>query len=268
MSRVSIIITTKNEEHNIERCLRSIKKQTYKEIECVVVDNRSTDGTEAVARRFTKLVYQAGPERSAQRNFGAKKASGTFLLFLDADMELSPNVVEDCIVKSKQYNSIIIPEESIGGGFWSKCKALEREFYIGVDWIEAARWYTKKDFLALGGYNESLTGPEDFELSQRFKTKFSKTSMGRISSYIVHNEGHIVLSELLRKKYYYGKQMHKYSRLTESSTYFTKQSNILKRYWLFLKDPFKLLQSPILSLGMFTMKTLEMIAMASGSVGL
>ena len=73
---VSIVVTTKNEEKNIENCLNSIKNQNYPQnkIEIIVVDNNSIDKTKQIALRYTDKVYNFGPERSAQRNFGVKKS--------------------------------------------------------------------------------------------------------------------------------------------------------------------------------------------------
>jgi glycosyltransferase involved in cell wall biosynthesis len=79
---VSVIITTKNSEKYIKECLYSIKKQSYKKIESIVVDNNSIDHTKEIAEKYTKSIYNKGPERSAQRNFGAKKTKGDFLLFI------------------------------------------------------------------------------------------------------------------------------------------------------------------------------------------
>src|SRR4051812_2602470 len=94
---VSLIITTKNEAKVIEELLISIKKQTYKNIEILIVDNSSSDKTKEIARKYTNLVFNIGPERSAQRNFGAKKAKGMFVVFLDADMILTLSVIESCV---------------------------------------------------------------------------------------------------------------------------------------------------------------------------
>jgi len=53
---VSIIITTKNEEKNIENCLKSIKLQTYSNIEIIVVDNNSSDQTKEISQKYTDKV--------------------------------------------------------------------------------------------------------------------------------------------------------------------------------------------------------------------
>ena len=81
---VSVIITTKNSERTLDRCLSTIKNQTYPNIELIVVDNNSTDKTKEIAKKYTKNVFNKGPERSAQRNFGATKARGKFLLIHDS----------------------------------------------------------------------------------------------------------------------------------------------------------------------------------------
>src|SRR3990167_3285518 len=113
---VSIIVTTKNEEANIKRLLESIKSQTYSPIEIVVVDNNSTDNTKVIAKKYTNKVFNFGPERSAQRNFGAKKSLGRYLVFLDADMELTEVVIHDTVVSSQKQNSPVmtIPERTVG----------------------------------------------------------------------------------------------------------------------------------------------------------
>src|SRR3989344_698079 len=109
---VSVIITTRNEESVIRRLLESVKKQSYLNIEIIVVDNYSNDSTVKIAKQFTKMVFQKGPERSAQRNFGADKSSGDYLLFLDADMELSPTVIEEVtnlLKDNPNLQAVIIP---------------------------------------------------------------------------------------------------------------------------------------------------------------
>ena len=90
---VSVVITTKNEEANIENCLRSIYAQNYPKecFEVIVVDTQSSDRTQEIARKFTPLVFdkRSESERSEQRNFGIFSiAQGEYSLFLDADMIL------------------------------------------------------------------------------------------------------------------------------------------------------------------------------------
>jgi glycosyltransferase involved in cell wall biosynthesis len=264
---VSVIVTTRNEEHAIRRCLESIRSQTYKKTEVLVVDNSSRDRTRDIAFRYTKHVFNQGPERSAQRNYGVRKSHGEYLLFLDADMILSPTVVDECVKAVKQHTSaVIIPEKSIGVGFWSKCKILERTYYEGVVWMEAARFYDKNAFVSLGGFDERLTGPEDFDLSQRAIARNGSSGISRISAYIDHDEGTIVLWDLLRKKYYYGKKMGRYMAKDENRSGSRKQANPVARYALFFQKPGALFSDPVHAIGMMIMKALELGALALGMI--
>jgi glycosyltransferase involved in cell wall biosynthesis len=268
---VSVIIPTKNSESTIGACLKSIRQQTYKNIEIIVVDNNSTDKTKEISREYTRLVFNKGPERSAQRNFGALKSKGDFLLFIDSDMKLSNAVVVNCIQQVENYNvhkvlgGIIIPEESFGEGFWAKCKAFERSFYFGVDWIEAPRFFSKAIFNKFKGYDERQTGTEDYDLPQRIKTELGQSSILRIKNLIYHNEGKLRLGYTLKKKYYYAKTAGVYISKKSNMNYFRKQSSIVERYKLFLSHPVKLFKNPIVGIGMLFMKTSELIA---GGIGI
>ncbi len=116
---VSVIVPMRNSAATLEGCLKSIKNQTYSPIELIVVDNHSSDATLEIAKRFTNMRFVQGPERSAQRNFGAARASGSYLLMVDSDMEVSRNVVEACIDETTgdpAVQGVIIPEESFGLG--------------------------------------------------------------------------------------------------------------------------------------------------------
>jgi len=254
---VSAIITTRNEEKHLPPCLESVTRQTYKKIEIIVVDNNSTDKTKEIAKKYTKLVFNKGPERSRQRNFGVEKASGKYVLILDADMELEPEVIEECVAEiesDREIKAVVIPEKSFGEGFWAKCKALERSCYLGDELIEAARFFDKKTFLEFRGYDENITGPEDWDLPQRIKKKYK---IGRIKSFIHHNEGKLSLLRTMRKKYYYAQKFAPYFKKHPQLAY--RQANLVFRP-AFLRNWRVLLRSPILTLGMFFMRTCEMLA--------
>jgi glycosyltransferase involved in cell wall biosynthesis len=198
---VSVIITTKNEERNIEDCLRSIRNQTFQNVELIVVDNFSQDKTVETAKKYTTKVYSKGPERSSQRNLGAKTAKGRYLLYLDADMILSPNVIEECLEKCERdrISALYIPERIIGEGFWIKVRDFERSFYTGTI-VDAARFIRKDLFEKIGGFDESLVGPEDWDFDRRIR-EIGRT--GIIHSTLHHNEGRFNMKSYLKKKNYY-----------------------------------------------------------------
>lgn len=263
---VSIIVPTYNSAATLQACLNSIAKQDYSSVELVVVDNNSTDNTKEIAKQFTKNVFNKGPERSWQRNYGVKKSTGEYVIIIDSDMELEPEVVRQCVdvyKKSSDVAGIIIPEESFGIGFWAQCKKLERSFYVGVDGIEAARCFTKKLYTELGGYDTEMVSGEDWDLSQRAA---KHGELARIDAFIMHNEGHLRLGRTLKKKYYYASLAAGYLNKTDAvDSPLTANQGPIARYKLFFSQPKKLFSNPIFGFGMLFMKTAEYIF---GGVGL
>ena len=96
----------------------SIRSQTYPSVELVVVDNFSTDQTFRVAQELADIAVQAGPERSAQRNLGIELATGEYILWIDADMVLTPHVVADAVAAAEREDAtaVFIPEQTVGQG--------------------------------------------------------------------------------------------------------------------------------------------------------
>ena len=263
-SVVSVIITTKNEQDVIENLLKSLKNQTYKKLEIILVDNNSSDLTVKIAKKYGIKVFTFGPERSTQRNFGAKKSKGKYLLFLDADMELSPSVIKECVkvAQEDQVSGIVIPEVSVAKNFWERVKAYERSFYNeeGDIVTDAARFFLKKVFLKAGGYDESITGPEDWDLPENIKALGYR--MNRINSVIYHRERITSIFNLARKKYYYGLKTYRYLKKHNISPVSAKTIFFLRP--IFYKNWGKIAMNPFLSLSLIFMLTLELIAGGTG----
>lgn len=257
---VSVVVPTRNSAGSLHACLDSIARQSYPCIEILVVDNHSSDTTLEVAHTFTPSVITRGPERCAQRNAGANDAQGSYLLFIDSDMVLAPLVVAQCVedvTMDAGVTGVIIPERSVGDGFWAQCKALERSCYVGDDTIEAARFFDRAAFEAVGGYDEALTAAEDWDLSQRVARE---GRLGRVGAYITHLEGHLTLRKTMRSKFYYGKTLGRYIR---------KQPGNAARQFQFVRPAFvrhrrRLLAHPLLASGMMVLKGCEFAAGGAG----
>lgn len=262
--KISAVITTKNEEKTIGCLLQSLKKQTYPNFEIIVVDHpETTDRTAQIAKKYTPLVFKKGPERSRQRNFGVQKATGKHVLILDADMEIEPKVIEDCVIvieADKRIKAVIIPERSFGQGFWAKCKALERECYVGDETIEAARFFDKKVYWEFGGYDEKITGPEDWDLPLRIGEKYK---IGRVASFINHNEKKQSLLEIMKKKYYYARKFSFYQKKHPRTAWYHA---LLIFRPAFYRNWRKLLHQPVMAAGMFLMLGMSMLSGMAGVI--
>lgn len=251
---VSVVVTTKNEQEVLGDLLSSIKLQTYKNIEIILVDNNSSDKTREIAKQFTKKVYIKGPERSAQRNFGVEKAKGEYVFIIDADMILGKDVVSECIqVAQKNFEAVIVAEKSFGKGFWTQFKVFEREFYEGDEDIESPRFFKKSLFNKFGGYDLSITGPEDWDLPLRMRKAGVK--FGRTETYILHNERNFSPWRSAKKKFYYASGAREHLR--RHPDVILTQGNLLFRP-VFFKNWRKLVAHPFLALGMFFVRALEM----------
>jgi len=252
---VSIIIPTYNSEATVKNCLESIKKQTYKNIETIVVDGFSRDKTTNIIKEYgTKLIKIKG-ERTKAKNIGLKHAKGKYVLFIDSDMELTPKVVEECVSLAKlnpRIGGIIIPEKSAGEGFRARGKGFERSFYEKTP-IESARFFRKDLVLRAGGYDEDIIFFEESTLPHKIE-KLGYSTKARITSYIIHNEGYFSLRKQIMKKYYYSKTAWRYVKKYRG--YGKQKMDPIYRIILFIRNK-KFYSEPHLSLGILILKMLE-----------
>ena len=94
MNKVTAVISAFNEEKQIERCLKSLSFAD----EIIVVDNSSLDRTAEIAKKYTKKVFVQKNDPNLidlQKNFGFEKASSEWILSIDADEEVSPELAEE-----------------------------------------------------------------------------------------------------------------------------------------------------------------------------
>jgi glycosyltransferase involved in cell wall biosynthesis len=132
MSELSIVLITLNEEINLARCLKSLKfsKKVFNRLEIIVVDAQSTDKTVAVAKSFgAKTFVRAWPGFGKQKNWALSKATGDWILSLDADEELTPKLIAE--IEKTAAN----PAEGVDGYFLKR-----RAFFLGK-WIQHCGWW-------------------------------------------------------------------------------------------------------------------------------
>ncbi|MGS2721765.1 glycosyltransferase family 2 protein [Paraglaciecola aestuariivivens] len=124
---VSIIIPVFNCEKYIRSCVESCIKQTYKNVEIIIIDDGSTDSSrECIADYISsgevKYYFQENRERSTARNNGLDKAQGDYIQFLDADDEIYPNKIET------QVNFLLANDDF----FAVRCQSAYKNIYGNI----------------------------------------------------------------------------------------------------------------------------------------
>lgn len=112
--KVSIIVPVYNVEDYLSQCLDSIINQSIKEIEIICVDDGSTDGSSYLLEEYSKkderikIYTQSNSGQGSARNLGIKMSNGEYILFVDADDKILPELLEKTYLKAKKLNLELI----------------------------------------------------------------------------------------------------------------------------------------------------------------
>ncbi len=117
---ISAVILTKDEEKNLQECLESVKWCD----EVILIDDNSTDRTLEIAKKFGAKVFthSLNNDFAAQRNFGLEKVMGEWVLFVDADERISPDLKKEIMetIKKINVNGFYLKRHDFFGGRWLK----------------------------------------------------------------------------------------------------------------------------------------------------
>lgn len=184
---VSIIIPALNEEKFIPNLLSNLAKQTSKDFEVIVVDGNSEDNTFNTAKKFSSKIVSLSVHRvnkrnvSFQRNLGAEKARGEYLLFIDADTEMNDEYLS---LLAKKIEDANFPD-MFSSCFYPTHNKLVLRIYcliansiyfiiskIGLPAAPGSMLGIKtKLFNELGGFSENIQFAEDRDLVRRGSKK-------------------------------------------------------------------------------------------------
>lgn len=237
--RVSVIIPARNSARTIGICLDSVARQTHRAIDVIVVDNGSTDETQAIARSRGARVVVSGGRTPSARNAGARATTGELLLHLDSDMELHPHSVAQCVdAVSRGAGIVILPERNIASGYWMNAFSFNKQLFRGVPGFENGRFVTRSWFDAVGGYDETLWEGEDRDFFLRAVAAGAR--VGSIEAVTKHHIEHLSIQDILHKTAAYtrtrGAFMDKHGTKVVSRRAST--FNLLCLRWrLFIKSP-------------------------------
>jgi len=229
--------------------------QSYQNIEVIVVDKYSADGSLKNLEREPVRVVPWPSKMAGARNQGAAVSRGEFFVHIDADMELTEHVLAECVTLALEEgaDAVIIPEVSAGENYWTKCLGLNKALALAMSGHEAARFYLRKAFDALGGFDPALEAGEDFDLHFRAEDKGLK--IGRIKSPIIHHLGNMKFSSMVDKFHYYGQTVDEFrkkhhQRFEKGPAY---PSLVLRRWRILAGDP-------IHAIGFFALSLIAFVA--------
>ena len=248
---VTVVVPTKNAARTLRACLDSIARQS---VPCrlVVVDCGSVDDSKAIASGYADLVLNTAPSPSLQRNVGAQAFPADIVGFIDADMVVGEQVVEQAIDQiAAGAGSVVVPERSFGETYWAKVRTFERSMYLGT--LEWPRFFSYGLFQALGGYDKDLIAMEDTDLGIRAS---AGARVGRTSDLILHDEGALTFGAACRKKAGYAKGVAAFRSKHGSRAL---GSHLRRPYF---EHPSSLLAQPGLGLGVLALKGGEAVAVA------
>lgn len=111
---ISVIVAVYNIEEYIARCIESIQKQSYQELEIILVDDGSTDTSGRICEEYAaiddriKVIHRENGGLSAARNTGIEAACGEYIAFVDGDDWIEPSMYEVMAEQAQQYQADLV----------------------------------------------------------------------------------------------------------------------------------------------------------------
>lgn len=175
MIKVSVIVPVYNVVNELERCIQSIKKQTYKNLEIILIDDGSNDGSGELCDTLSKtderikVIHQENQGVAAARSNGFQLSSGGVLSFVDSDDYLELEMYMEMIKCLYKYNADIVfcDYNSIKGGNVSKEAFSSND--MKMDNMEALKFLAEdkiKSFMCNKLYKKDIIKEEDFYIGK------------------------------------------------------------------------------------------------------
>ena len=190
MSAVSVVIQAFNAEQHIAEALASVRAQTMSDLEVILVDDGSTDGTVREARRFAAsldltIIQQANSGPSAARNAGVRRARSRYCAFLDADDLMLPELLaaQTAVFETDPEFGLVITDvttfDDRGVVHEARWKFSEPQIGTALDRLLLENFVTTSAVMArterlleAGLFNEERRVAEDYELWLRMAARW------------------------------------------------------------------------------------------------
>lgn len=182
---ISVIIPVHNGRECLPRCLAALNQTLYKQWECIVVDDCSSDNSAEIARTAAAIVVRLNRQRgpAAARNAGAQKAKGDVLFFIDADVLVKPGTVGHVAATLKANPDVAAcfgsyDDQPTEANFLSQYRNLQHHYVHQQAKTEASTFWSgcgaiyRELFMKMNGFSETAyprPSIEDIELGYRLR---------------------------------------------------------------------------------------------------
>ena len=173
MSKVSIIIPCYNKELYVSEAIESALAQTFKDIEIVVVNDGSSDNSTEVIKKYEDKIHFINLDKNEgvvnARKLAIEKASGEYILPLDADDTIEPTYVEKAVKileENKEIGVVYCKVKFFGDKNGNlTCPEFDEDYFLYHSGVSSSSMFRKKDFIKCGGYRDYMkNGCEDWDL--------------------------------------------------------------------------------------------------------
>ncbi len=205
---ISVVIPTYNSAQYLPETIESILSQSWQDFEIIIVDDGSTDNTQGVVRAFNsnKIQYigqenSGGPSRP--RNVGIHHARGKYISLFDSDDLMSRNKLEEAVAFLERYPDLgllfanfevcnecgdsfpgtfldtfqefcDLPKKQVGKKWFIIESAVAYEHLFNENFIGTSGAVIPRSvFLSVGGFDESIAGPEDRDMWLRISRRYA-----------------------------------------------------------------------------------------------
>ncbi len=209
---VSITIPTYNSEKTLEKTLKTVKEQTYKKIEILIIDGYSKDKTIEIAKKYKAKIFFSKGKLLEARILGAKKSKGEYILLLDSDQILEKTAIERAVKKMKNYDGLWFWERAHNRNKWLPSlydadRMLTQTYWVPDDDVVLPRFFKSK--LLIKAYNNipkkyiDICAAQDHIITWYEFKKISK-KIGMVENAVEHLEPDNLI-KLFKKQWRWGK---------------------------------------------------------------
>lgn len=197
---VTVIIPCYNCEKSIDRAMQSVFAQLWQNIEIILIDNKSTDNTLKILRKYqeanpsqVKVYKEHKPGAPAVRNHGLYKAKGDYIQFLDADDELLPEKIFRQLQIARNTGADVVAGECLLNYNDSKYKIIRhvdsnpwRGLISSKLGITSSNLWRTSTLKSIKGWDEAITSSQEYDLLFRLLKNDANIVVDQLANTIIH----------------------------------------------------------------------------------